>query len=469
MIALDQAIPLLAATLSTVLPSPAPEAQEPSKQGGQVVAVFQLGGSKRSISRDDVALNLARRHRNSQGGKETIEHLINVLLVEKAARKAGLMPTSEEVRTKIRGYETALRQNKMNLDEVLAGQRMTRSRFTEEMALSIAATRLASKVLKISPDKVTEKHTALWTREARNKVQVETDTRNLAAGVLARVGKFGEVTSLDVGRVLFTKVPKNTLRETINRMVFERCVKHEAARLEIRLSPADLNLQYAKRKKAFEVSGRNQGIPYEQWLEAFGSNKQKELESTALQTTLLHGNLVKRRYPSEFLDQRLAENRDVMLRRHGARRAISTIFIRATTKPNKILRRNFKAALKHIQEIRTAIVGKKKRSFTTMAKIATDDPSTKQSGGKLGWQHGDYIDGAKGRRAPDEVLKAAFSMKVGDVSQPIKTDSGYYLVWMSGIEPEPSKSVIRKRMLSEMADRYNRDLYNAAKIEYKIK
>jgi hypothetical protein len=40
---------------------------------------------------------------------------------------------------------------------------------------------------------------------------------------------------------------------------------------------------------------------------------------------------------------------------------------------------------------------------------------------------------------------------------------------MSGIEPEPSKSVIRKRMLSEMADRYNRELYNAVKVEYKIK
>ena len=99
MIALDQAIPLLTATLSTVLPSPAPEAQGPSKQGGQVVAVFQLGGSKHAISRDDVALNLARRHRNSQGGKEPSEHLINVLLVEKAARKAGLMPTGEEVGT----------------------------------------------------------------------------------------------------------------------------------------------------------------------------------------------------------------------------------------------------------------------------------------------------------------------------------------------------------------------------------
>ena len=155
------------------------------------------------------------------------------------------------------------------------------------------------------------------------------DPKKLAAGVLARVGKRGEVTSLDVGRVLFTKVTAKVLRNTINQMVFEQCIAHEAARLDVVLTTADLEMQYAKRKKAFESSGRNQDIPYEQWLEAFGSNKKKELQSKSLRTKLLHGKLVERRNPDEFLDQRLAENRDLMMRRHGARRAISVIFIRA--------------------------------------------------------------------------------------------------------------------------------------------
>ena len=60
-------------------------------------------------------------------------------------------------------------------------------------------------------------------------------------------------------------------------------------------------------------------------------------------------------------------------------------------------------------------------------------------------------------------------MKIGEVSEPIRTKQGYFLVWVSGLEPEPHRSKIRSRLLGEMADRYNRELYEAAKIVIKVK
>jgi PPIC-type PPIASE domain len=461
------AIDLLAATLSVGFACPSEQQPNTSTQGGEVVATFVVGGRNRTLSRDDCALQLARRHRNSQGGKQTIEHLVEVLLVKQAAMEAGLMPTAEEVHAEIRTHEAKLRQRKMDLDTYLARGRMTRADFAAHAALGMAQMRLVSKILKVPPEKVTPQHTALWTREARNKAHVEMDPTKLSPGVLARVGKHGEVTSLDVGRVLFMKVSKGMLRETVNRMVFEQCIAYESSRLDIKLTKVDLEKQFARRVKRFESDPRNQGVKYEQWLQAFGSDKKRELESRSLRTTLLHGKLVERRHPDAFLDKRFAANKEAMLRRHGARRAISVIFIRATDKPNKILRRDFPAARKHLDEIRTAIIDKK-RSFATMAKIATDDPAAKQKGGRLGWQHGEYTKGNRDQRAPTEVLKAAFAMNVGDISQPIKTERGYYLVWLSGIEPVPEASVIRKRMLGEMAERYNLELYENAKVEYKV-
>ena len=45
------------------------------------------------------------------------------------------------------------------------------------------------------------------------------------------------------------------------------------------------------------------------------------------------------------------------------------------------------------------------------------------------------------------MLEAAFSLPIGKVSEPVKTDDGYYLVYVSGIEPTPDKPTVQRRML----------------------
>ena len=50
----------------------------------------------------------------------------------------------------------------------------------------------------------------------------------------------------------------------------------------------------------------------------------------------------------------------------------------------------------------------------------------------------------------------------------IKTDEGYYLVWVAGIEPTPEKATLHRRMLGELSDSYGQELIASAKIQMLI-
>jgi len=65
--------------------------------------------------------------------------------------------------------------------------------------------------------------------------------------------------------------------------------------------------------------------------------------------------------------------------------------------------------------------------FAALAKQYSTDPATKNKGGELGWfGHGQMV-------APFD--KAAFSMKVGQISPPVKSPFGYHIIQVEGKRP----------------------------------
>jgi len=96
--------------------------------------------------------------------------------------------------------------------------------------------------------------------------------------------------------------------------------------------------------------------------------------------------------------------------------------------------RSEEEALKLAQEVRKKIQGG--ASFEEMAKEYSEDTMTKMRGGNLGVVSKD--DKRLVSRGLGPVLDKAFTMKVGEVSEPLKTAKGYYLVTVTrGIELEP--------------------------------
>lgn len=88
------------------------------------------------------------------------------------------------------------------------------------------------------------------------------------------------------------------------------------------------------------------------------------------------------------------------------------------------------AAQKRAEELRSRL--EKGEAFETLAKEASDDPGSSESGGDLGFF---------GRGVMDKSFEeAVFSMNVGEISAPVKSAYGFHLIRLLDIQPAKVRS-----------------------------
>ena len=91
-----------------------------------------------------------------------------------------------------------------------------------------------------------------------------------------------------------------------------------------------------------------------------------------------------------------------------------------------------------------------KGDFVALAKQYSEDPGSKETGGELGWF-------ARGRMVK-EFENAAFGLKPGEISEPVKSQFGYHIIQAeerrpAAVRPLPEvRDVIREKLLEGLAD-----------------
>lgn len=108
-------------------------------------------------------------------------------------------------------------------------------------------------------------------------------------------------------------------------------------------------------------------------------------------------------------------------------------------------------ALAKAREIRKKLVAGE--NFATLAKAESEDPGSKDKGGDLGFFH-------RGQMVP-QFDQVAFTLPVGQLSEPVKTPYGYHLIKVEAREAKPLEEVradIEKRLRPEMARKNIEDM-----------
>lgn len=121
----------------------------------------------------------------------------------------------------------------------------------------------------------------------------------------------------------------------------------------------------------------------------------------------------------------------------------------ATTTTTQPTQAEWDAALALAQKVRQQLMNG--GDFAALAKQYSDDPGSKSQGGDLGNE-------AKGAMVP-EFDAVAWSLKLNEISQPVKTQYGYHLIQVTAITPA------KQQAFAEVKAQIQTQLLNAKKQE----
>ena len=445
---------ILTALLFTLIPP------QDARQDDPPVARYTLAdGRGAAVLRSDLALELGLRLRHTQEGKEALEGLVDLRVIAAAAKLAGIEPTAEEIAAKMAQIDEGLRANDDSLDAYLTRLEMDRSAFERRFVRAgIVQERLVMKGLGTTdPREVSPELIQLWLLQARTRHRATTDEAELPDSVVGMVeGQPIPVSAL--GETLFSVVSPPTRAKYIRRIVLRDLVRREAERLGVEVTETDVRIEVARRRVRIEADPRYRGVSYDDWLlQTQGMTIEEFSRSPQLIATVQQRMITEKLHPEESLRDELARHRSDVLRRHGEKRELSAILMRATDEPNDLVKRTPAQAREDLLAL--ADLTLRGRPFAELARIHSDDPRSKVAGGVLGEFPRETKD------LPEAVLAAAFALPLFGVSEPVPIEGGLAILRVDAIVPPPGDAELLARLRDEFAERWLADALDAAKIE----
>jgi len=309
--------------------------------------------------------------------------------------------------------------------------------------------------------KTTEKSPKKETTVAKGKEEAPAKQEDDSKKVLATVN--GEnVSQEDVNQMLnrFGKqVPEEQMpavtKQILDGLITQKLIMQFIRDSKIEVSPAEIEGELNKIREDIKTNPGLEGKTLEQVLETHGSSIDT-MKSDIIISLSLEKNLGKdiddKKIKAYFDENKAAYD-------NTERRASHILVDTRQMKTDAELAQ----ALEKIKKIKTEVDSGK--DFAEVAKQYSDCPS-KDKGGDLNFFK------RKGQMV-EPFAAAAFALKVGQVSDPVKTPFGYHIIKVTEIKKgtdvkfDDVKQVIKQNLMEEKAQVLIKQLLEKAKIEYK--
>lgn len=422
-----------------------------------MLATYRLNGKEATITRTDVALEMAFHLRRDERGRQACEMLVDALLTRAAAKEKGLTPSTAEVQAFWEKLQQQLIAAGRRPQDFAAVRNTGEQQWLEDLSVQIAQERLVRRELGLAEnEKVSGDMLKLWLREARERCKVETDPDKLPIGTAAMAGK-KNVALIDLGFLLLRTSEDFERDRFVRQVVYLETIEAMAAAHSLRITNTDLDRAIAERRKQAKANSKRGGVPLEQILKAIGMTVESLRELRVFRSQILLDKLARTKFPDEALLAEVTEKREHVMVEVGPRRRIGAIFLRALKEPNAIIPRTFDEAMKDLERVRARIA---KDGFAATASIESEHGDSKRKGGDVGWHR------KSSPELPAVVIQAAFQMKMTEVSMPIRTKKGCYVITVLDTEPVPNDEELVRRLRIVHSEQLSKNILKDAEVKF---
>jgi parvulin-like peptidyl-prolyl isomerase len=425
------------------------------QQPEDVLAHYVLDSKPATVTNTDVALEMAFHLRRRERGRQAAEMIVDTMITRSEAKRLGVMPTTIEVKAFWERLKQQFIAAGHKPEDFAAVRNTNEETWLSDLSVQIAQERLVRKELGLGDnEEVSGEMLKLWLSELKAAATIQTDPDLLPAGCAATVnGK--AVPLIDLGFLLLRTSEDFERERFIRQVVYLEIIERMANKRYLTVSGTDIDLAIKARRAQAKKDPRFAAVPFEQLLEAEGMTIASLSNLRVFRSQILLDKLAISEFDDATLDKELATNRAAALAEAGPRRRLGIIFVRALKTPNALITRNFDDAMNYLAAARKRV---EKDGFKMTASIESEHGPSKPKGGDVGW----HRRGSK--ELPDEVLSAAFALKMQQISMPIRTDEGCYLVTVTDKEPTPNDAEMRRRLRIARAQQMSESILADAKI-----
>ena len=397
---------------------------------------------------------------HAQVAKEPLDFLIRERLVRQEVARKGISVKTSDVDDFLAGLDRDVRaaNAKDSLASYLAAQGITSDYFRRQTETVIGLFYLAGG--KEHPyqgmkDPAVKKKMNDAVADLAAAGKVETDPGKLEAGAAATVN--GERISIeDAGHLARLSFSDELKRKHLGQLQLYVMVRQELQRRKLELAPEDLDFQFHLVASARATTFGEKELPIEDVLRSLGQDPRLLRRQYGFRAMAMLSRMVKDQVTDEELKKLFAA--DPARFGDGVPKA-SQILLKAVDAAGRPLSPDADLKVRaRIEALRAKLVAGE--DFAGLAGKVSEDKDGAEHGGNLG-----FLDKS---RIADPVVAAAYGLKVGELSAPVRSAAGWHLVKVLEIKHvsfEEAKPLVRLAAIRSRRNQLLEDLKKGAKIE----
>jgi hypothetical protein len=383
-------------------------------------------------------------------------------VLDALARERGVVIGEERLERRLAQLTEELRQSGQRLEDLLDAQDLGRAEFREYLRLAMVQETLTRRALGLRDDApLTGEQQELWLSTELAQRGVEELPPPWAPG--AAVARSGDVVVRREEYVehLRRQLDRSTLRTACFQLLLAERMRARMPDLAPETLDEALAAEIERRRAESDADPAHKGVTYEVLLRSQGLSIERLEDDPVIAIATLSRLWIERSYDEPTLKRVYADEREWFDGQFGEAWQVAVLFLRAAHLPNELVPRSFDEADAELARIARGLTDR--AAFARAVRAKSEDPSTREEDGALGWvTRGD-------ERAPEALRAAVFErapalLPEGGAIGPLRVSGGCLVAWVGARRPAPSWDAMSRHVRGVLRQRFIDDVLEEADV-----